>query len=39
LVCLFSSTSFPKRTVEWNDVRVWQAANAHDTGAGGSACG
>ena len=28
---LFSSTMFPKRTIEWDYVRVWQPANAHDT--------
>jgi beta-glucanase (GH16 family) len=27
---LFSSTWFPKRTVEWDYVRVWQPATAHD---------
>jgi beta-glucanase (GH16 family) len=27
---LFSSTYFPKRTVEWDYVRVWQPANARD---------
>jgi beta-glucanase (GH16 family) len=27
---LFSSTWFPKRTVEWDYVRVWQPANAHN---------
>jgi beta-glucanase (GH16 family) len=27
---LFSSTWFPKRTVEWDYVRVWQPATAHN---------
>lgn len=27
---LFSSTYFPKRTIEWDYVRVWQPATAHD---------
>ena len=27
---LFTSTLFPKRTVEWDYVRVWQPATAHN---------
>jgi hypothetical protein len=27
---LFSSSYFPKKTIEWDYVRVWQAANAHN---------